>query len=68
MGVGSVFVGFFGMMGLLLMSFPIAVIMVVLGVIGGVIVYRDAVSHTTGTYMASFGPELVERILGAVGR
>ena len=39
MGVGSVFAGFFGMMGLLLMSFPIAVIMVVLGVIGGVLLY-----------------------------
>ncbi|MCH1882335.1 acyltransferase [Agrococcus sp. ARC_14] len=37
------------------------------GVIGGVIVYRDAVSHTTGTYMTSFGPELVERIRNAAG-
>jgi len=39
MGIGSVFVGFFGMMGLLLMSFPVAVIMVVVGVIGGLMLY-----------------------------
>ncbi len=39
MGIGSVFVGFFGMMGLLLMSFPVAVIMVVMGVIGGLLLY-----------------------------
>ncbi len=37
------------------------------GVIGGVIVYRDAVSHTTGTYMRTLGPELVDRIRSAAG-
>ncbi|SDR81643.1 Peptidoglycan/LPS O-acetylase OafA/YrhL, contains acyltransferase and SGNH-hydrolase domains [Agrococcus carbonis] len=37
------------------------------GVIGGVVVYRDGVSHTTGTYMRSFGPELVDRIRAAAG-
>ncbi|GEK80759.1 acyltransferase family protein [Agrococcus baldri] len=36
-------------------------------VIGGVIVYRDSVGHTTGTYQASFGPELTERIRRAAG-
>ncbi|MBO29224.1 MAG: hypothetical protein CML61_10805 [Rhodobacteraceae bacterium] len=48
MGVGSVFVGFFGMMGLLLMSFPIAVIMVVLGVIGGVMLFGWPLLNSMG--------------------
>ena len=48
MGVGSVFVGFFSMMGLLLMSFPIAVIMVVLGVIGGVMLYGWPLLNSMG--------------------
>ncbi|WP_323764143.1 TRAP transporter large permease [Marinovum sp.] len=48
MGVGSVFVGFFGMMGLLLMSLPIAVIMVVLGVIGGVLLYGWPLLNSMG--------------------
>ncbi|MBY6142202.1 TRAP transporter large permease [Leisingera daeponensis] len=48
MGIGSVFVGFFSMMGLLLMSFPIAVIMVVLGVIGGVMLYGWPLLNSMG--------------------
>ncbi|WP_420398415.1 TRAP transporter large permease [Marinovum algicola] len=48
MGVGVVFTGFFGMMGLLLMSFPIAVIMVVLGVIGGVLLYGWPLLNSMG--------------------
>ncbi|WIY27407.1 TRAP transporter large permease [Parasedimentitalea psychrophila] len=48
MGIGSVFVGFFSMMGLLLMSFPIAVIMVVLGVIGGVMLYGMPLLNSMG--------------------
>jgi C4-dicarboxylate transporter, DctM subunit len=48
MGVGSVFVGFFSMMGLLLLSFPIAVIMVVLGVIGGVMLYGWPLLNSMG--------------------
>ena len=48
MGVTSVFIGFFGMMGLLLMSFPIAVIMVVLGVIGGVMLYGWPLLNSMG--------------------
>ena len=48
MGVGAVFTGFFGMMGLLLMSFPIAVIMVVLGVIGGVLLYGWPLLNSMG--------------------
>lgn len=48
MGVGSVFIGFFGMMGLLLMSLPIAVIMVVLGVIGGVMLYGWPLLNSMG--------------------
>lgn len=48
MGVTSVFVGFFSMMGLLLMSFPIAVIMVVLGVIGGVMLYGWPLLNSMG--------------------
>ncbi|MGY3437410.1 MULTISPECIES: TRAP transporter large permease [unclassified Marinovum] len=48
MGVGSVFIGFFGMMGLLLMSFPIAVIMVVLGVLGGVLLYGWPLLNSMG--------------------
>ncbi|WP_146585331.1 TRAP transporter large permease [Puniceibacterium confluentis] len=48
MGVGSVFVGFAGMMGLLLMSLPIAVIMVVLGVIGGVMLYGWPLLNSMG--------------------
>lgn len=48
MGIGSVFVGFFGMMGLLLMSMPIAVIMVVLGVIGGVTLYGWPLLNSMG--------------------
>ncbi|MFY0311872.1 TRAP transporter large permease [Leisingera sp. D0M16] len=48
MGIGSVFVGFFSMMGLLLMSFPIAVIMVVLGVIGGVLLYGWPLLNSMG--------------------
>jgi hypothetical protein len=31
-------------------------------VIGGVVVYRDGVSHTTGTYMTTLGPELMARV------
>ncbi len=48
MGIGSVFVGFFGMMGLLLMSFPIAVIMVVVGVIGGMLLYGWPLLNSMG--------------------
>ena len=48
MGIGSVFVGFFSMMGLLLMSFPIAVIMVVLGVVGGVMLYGWPLLNSMG--------------------
>ncbi|WP_347309576.1 TRAP transporter large permease [Defluviimonas sp. SAOS-178_SWC] len=48
MGVGSVFVGFFSMMGFLLMSFPIAVIMVILGVIGGVLLYGWPLLNSMG--------------------
>jgi len=48
MGIGAVFVGFFSMMGLLLMSFPIAVIMVVLGVIGGVLLYGWPLLNSMG--------------------
>ncbi|WP_428674213.1 TRAP transporter large permease [Roseibium sp.] len=48
MGIGSVFVGFFSMMGLLLLSFPIAVIMVVLGVIGGVLLYGWPLLNSMG--------------------
>lgn len=48
MGVASVFVGFFSMMGLLLMSFPIAVIMVVLGVLGGVMLYGWPLLNSMG--------------------
>ena len=39
MGVGSVLVGFAAMMGMLLLSIPVAVIMVALGVIGGFLLY-----------------------------
>jgi tripartite ATP-independent transporter DctM subunit len=48
MGVGSVLIGFFTMMGLLLMSFPIAVIMVLLGVIGGVLLYGWPLLNSMG--------------------
>ncbi len=48
MGIGSVFTGFFGMMFLLLMSFPIAVIMVILGVIGGVMLYGWPLLNSMG--------------------
>ena len=48
MGVGSVLVGFSAMMGLLLLSMPIAVIMVVLGVIGGVMIYGMPLLNSMG--------------------
>jgi len=48
MGIGSVLVGFVSMMGLLLLSFPIAVIMVVLGVIGGVMLYGWPLLNSMG--------------------
>lgn len=48
MGMGSVFVGFFSMMSLLLMSFPIAVIMVLLGVVGGVVLYGWPLLNSMG--------------------
>ncbi|MDU8911654.1 TRAP transporter large permease [Aestuariicoccus sp. MJ-SS9] len=48
MGVASVFTGFFGMMGLLLMSFPIAVIMVILGVLGGVLLFGWPLLNSMG--------------------
>jgi len=51
MGIVSVLTGFFGMMFLLLMSFPIAVIMVVLGVIGGVILYGLPLLNSMGPVM-----------------
>jgi C4-dicarboxylate transporter, DctM subunit len=48
MGVGSVLTGFTAMMGLLLMSLPIAVIMVLLGVIGGVLLYGWPLLNSMG--------------------
>ena len=48
MGIGSVLVGFASMMGLVLLSFPIAVIMVVLGVIGGVMLYGWPLLNSMG--------------------
>ena len=48
MGVGSVLVGFSAMMGLLMLSLPIAVIMVVLGVVGGVMIYGMPLLNSMG--------------------
>jgi C4-dicarboxylate transporter DctM subunit len=48
MGIASVLTGFTAMMGLLMMSFPIAVIMVVLGVIGGVMIYGWPLLNSMG--------------------
>jgi len=36
-------------------------------IIGNVIVYRDTAGHTTGTYMKSMAPYLIERIGSAEG-
>jgi len=48
MGVGSVLLGFFSMMGLLLLSLPVAVIMVLLGVIGGVLLFGWPLLNSMG--------------------
>ncbi len=48
MGVTSVLTGFTAMMGMLLMSFPVAVIMVTLGVIGGVMLYGWPLLNSMG--------------------
>jgi tripartite ATP-independent transporter DctM subunit len=48
MGIGSVFVGFFSLMGLLLLSFPVAVIMVLIGVVGGVLLYGLPLLNSMG--------------------
>ncbi|MGR3343876.1 MAG: TRAP transporter large permease [Paracoccaceae bacterium] len=49
MGIVSVFTGFFTMIFLLLMSFPIAVIMVILGVFGGVLLYGWPLLNSMGS-------------------
>jgi C4-dicarboxylate transporter, DctM subunit len=51
MGITSVFTGFFSMMFLLLMSFPVAVIMVILGVIGGFLLYGWPLLNSMGPVM-----------------
>lgn len=48
MGVGSVLAGFTAMMALLIASMPIAVIMVLLGVIGGVLLYGWPLLNSMG--------------------
>ncbi|HSF95668.1 MAG TPA: TRAP transporter large permease [Thermohalobaculum sp.] len=48
MGVGSVLTGFTAMMALLLASMPIAVIMVLLGVVGGVMLYGWPLLNSMG--------------------
>ena len=48
MGITSVLTGFTAMMGMLLMSLPVAVIMVTLGVIGGVMLYGWPLLNSMG--------------------
>lgn len=48
MGIATALTGFFSMMGLLLLSFPVAVIMVILGVIGGVMLYGWPLLNSMG--------------------
>lgn len=48
MDIGSVLTGFLVMMGLLLLGFPIAVIMVLIGVVGGVLLYGWPLLNSMG--------------------
>ncbi|MEZ5737979.1 MAG: TRAP transporter large permease subunit, partial [Burkholderiaceae bacterium] len=48
MGILDVSVGFAVMMGLLLTGFPVAVVMVLLGVVGGMILYGSVLLKSMG--------------------
>ncbi|WP_424929185.1 TRAP transporter large permease [Amaricoccus tamworthensis] len=48
MGIADILVGFIAMMGLLLIGFPVAVVMVVLGVVGGMMLYGPVLLKSMG--------------------